>query len=188
MPGDHMDLRSQQLLDMGGGEADALHPVVEIVNLPSPAELLPHGVLQDGPVVFQHVGLDWLAVRRGLLDGGHVPEARQGHVQRPGNGGGGEGQHVYLAAHLLQAFLMGNAEALLLVDDEQPQVLELHSLLQQLVGADENVHPALLCQLQDALLVLARREAGKHLDPHREIQEAAHGRGVVLLGQDGGGH
>ena len=181
-----MDVRPQHLLNPGGGEIDALHPVVEVVNLPAPAELLPHGVLQNRPVVLQHIGLHRLAVRRRLLDGGHVPEAGQGHVQRPGDGRRREGQHVHLTAQLLQALLMGDTEALLLVDDEEPQVLERHVLLQQLVGADEKVHPALLCQLQDALLVLGGREAGQDLNPHREIPEAAHGRGVMLL--NGGGH
>ena len=147
MASDHMDLRSQQLLNAGGGEVDALHPVMEIVDLPAPTELLPHGILQNGPVVLQHVGLDRLAVRRRLFNRRHVPEAREGHIQRPGDGCGRERQHIHLAAQLLETLLVGNAETLFLVDDEQPQVLELHAFLQQLMGADEKVHPALLRQL-----------------------------------------
>ena len=83
---------------------------------------------------------------------------------------------------------MGDAEALLLVDDEQPQVVELHVFLQQLVGADEQVHRPPLGGVQDTLLLLGRGEAGEDLDVDGEIPEAAHGGGVMLLGQDGGGH
>ena len=140
--GDDADLRPQHLLEPGGGGVDALHPVVEVVHLAAPAQLPADGVLDDGPVVLQHVGLHRLAVRRRLLQGGHVPQAAEGHVQRPGDGGGGEGQHVHLAAHLLQPLLVGDAEPLLLVDDQQAQVMELHALLQQLVGADQKVHAA----------------------------------------------
>ena len=47
-------------------------------------------------------------------------------------------------AHLPELLLVGHAEALLLVDDQQAQVVELHVLLQQLVGADQQVHLARL--------------------------------------------
>ena len=42
-------------------------------------------------------------------------------------------------ADLLEPLLVGDAEALLLVHDQQAQILELHVLLQQPVGADEHV-------------------------------------------------
>ena len=83
---------------------------------------------------------------------------------------------------------MGDAEALLLVDDEEPQVLELHALLQQLVGPDEKIHAAGSGQAQDPPGLPGGGEAGEHLNLHREVPEPAAGGGVVLLGQDGGGH
>ena len=184
----HPCLLPQHLLDAGGGEIDALHPVVEVVDLAAPAQLPAHGVLQNGPVVLDDVGLHRLAVRRGLLDGGHVPQAREGHVQRPGNGRRGEGQHVHLAAELLEALLVGHAEALLLVDDEEPQVLKGHALLQQLVGADQKVHAPGADLPENPLCLPGGRKPGEDLDGHREVLEPAQGGGVVLLGQHGGGH
>ena len=83
---------------------------------------------------------------------------------------------------------MGDAEALLLVDDEQTQILEFHALVQQLVGTDQQIHPARLYPLQDLLDLLGGAEPGQHLHRHREGAEAALGRGVMLLGQYGGGH
>ncbi len=186
--GDDTDLRPQHLLEPGGGGVDALHPVVEVVYLAAPAQLPADGILNDGPVVLQHIGLHRLPVRRGLLQGGHVPQARKCHVQRPGDRSGGEGQHVHLAAHLLQPLLVGDAEPLFLVDHQQAQVFERHVFLKQLVRADQQVHAAVFGGLQDPLLLLGGGEAGQHLDLHRKVPEPADSGGVMLLGQDGGGH
>ena len=60
--GDDADLRPQHLLEPGGGGVDALHPVVEVVYLAAPAQLPADGILNDGPVVLQHIGLHRLAV------------------------------------------------------------------------------------------------------------------------------
>ena len=63
-------------------------------------------------------------------------------MQRAGNGRGAQGQHIHLGAQLLEAFLVPHAEAVFLVNDDQPQVVETHILLQNAVGADDNVRPA----------------------------------------------
>ena len=55
---------------------------------------------------------------------------------------------------------MGDAEALLLVHHQQAQILELHVLLQQAVGADEHVDAAALQVGQDLLLLLAGSGTG----------------------------
>ena len=91
--------------------------------------------------MLQHVGLHRLAVGGGLLQGGHVPDAGQGHVQRPGDGGGGQGEHVHLFRQLLEPLLVGDAEALLLVHHQQAQVLEPNVLLQQPVPMSTSTEP-----------------------------------------------
>ena len=178
----------QQLLDPGGGALDGVHPVVEVVHLPAPLQLPAHGVGQHRPVVLQHVGLHRLAAGGGLLDGGHIPDAAQGHVQRPGDGGGGQGEHVHLLGHFLQPLLVGDAEPLLLVHHQKPQVLEPHVLLQQAVGADEHVHRAAFHPGQGFLDLGGGAEAAHQVDLHRVLGEAAPGGEVVLPGQHGGGH
>ena len=54
----------------------------------------------------------------------HVADADQRHVQRARDRRRRQRQHVDLAPQLLQPLLVRDAEALLLVDDEQAQVLE----------------------------------------------------------------
>ena len=71
-----------------GALVDGFGAVVQIVHLAAPLHLPADGIVDDGGVVFRHEGLDGVAVRGGLLDGGHVPDAGECHVQRPGDRGG----------------------------------------------------------------------------------------------------
>ena len=113
----HADARNPAL-DRGGALVDGFRAVVEVIDLPAPLNFPADGIVNDGLAVLHHEGLHGIAVGGGLLDGGHVPDAGQRHVQRPGNGSGGEGQYVHSLGNFLQAFLMADAEALLLVHDE----------------------------------------------------------------------
>ena len=179
---------AQQVTETGGGGIDAVHPIVQVIHLSAPAQLPADGIRQKAPVVLQHIGLDALAVLGRLLDGAHVADAGHGHVQRPGNRRSREGQGVHLSGHLTQTLLVGDAEALLLVDDEQTQVFELHALAQQLMGADKQVHTAILHPFQHILDLLGGAEAGQHLHRDREGPKPGGGSGIVLLRQHGGGH
>ena len=132
-------------------------------------------------------GLDGHAVLGRRLDDGHVAQADQRHVQRARDGRGRHGEHVDLRAHLLEALLVAHAEALLLVDDEQAEVLELESSARGGVGADEDVDLAGGGLLQDRASLLRGAEAGDHLDVDGKLREAAREALVVLEGEDGGG-
>ena len=132
----HADARNPAL-DRGGALVDGFGAVVQIVDLPATLDFPADGVVNDGLAVLHHEGLHGIAVGGGLLDGGHVPDAGQRHVQRPGNGRSGEGQHVHALGKLLQPLFMADAEALLLVHNEQTQILELDGFLQQLMGPDD---------------------------------------------------
>ena len=120
----------QPLAQPPGSGLDVLHPVVQVINLAAPAQLPADGLSDDGPLMLHHIGLHRLAVVGRLLDGAHVPDAGQGHVQGPGDRGGGQGQGVHLLGPLPELLLVGHAEALLLVDDQQAQVVKFQVLLQ----------------------------------------------------------
>ena len=81
--------------------------------------------------------IDW---RRG--DDRHFAHPGHRQLQRTGNGRGGKRQHMHFRAQLLQSLLVPDAEMLLLVDDDEAQILEAHSLAQDRVGADDDVDPA----------------------------------------------
>ena len=133
------DRAVEHLRDAQGSALDVFNAVVQVVHLPAALQLAAHGVAQHVPVVLHNEGLHRDAVLRRLFDGGHVADAGQGHVQRARDGRGREREHVDRAAHLLDVLLVRHAEALLLVDDEQAEVLEHNILLQQLMRADHEI-------------------------------------------------
>ena len=98
------------------------------------------------------------------------------------------GQHVGAHPELAQGLLLGHAEALLLVHDDQPQVLRLHVHAEQPVGADEDVELAVAVAAQHLARLGRRAEAVDHVHADREVLEALAERPQVLLGQEGGGH
>ena len=98
----------------------------------------------------------------------------------------GEREHVDLEPKRAQELLLRDAEALLLVEDDEPEILRDHVAREDPVRPDEHVDLALLELLQDARLVGARAEARHHLDAHREVAIALAERVPVLLGEDRG--
>lgn len=167
--------------------ADVLHPVVHEKHLALAGQLaldgLGHGLGAKG----SHVGLDGPAVGGGI-DDAQIPEARQAHLQGAGNGGGGEGEHVHQAAHLFEALLVLDPEALFLVHHHEAQILELHVLLQDAVGADHDVHRARLEPGQDLPLLGRGLETAQGGHLQGLIHQALHEGLVVLLGQHRSGH
>ena len=81
---------------------------------------------------------------------------------------------------LLHRLLVLHAEALLLVDDEQAEVLELDLLAEQAVGADHAVDLARLDALDDVAGLGRREEAAQRLDADRVAGEAVGERVAVL--------
>ena len=74
------------------------------------------------------------------------------------------------------------------VDDHQAQVLDLHIVRQQFVGADHDVDLA-FGQIGDGRIhFLGRLEAAHHFHGHRPVGKAVAEAVVVLLGEQGGGH
>ena len=107
-------------------------------------------------------------------------------MQGPGDGRGGQGQHVNAGAPLLHFLLLGHPKALFLVDDEEPQGLEGDVRGQNPVGADDDVNLAGGQFLDDFPLLLGGPEAAEHFDIHAKGGHALGKGQQVLLGQDGG--
>ena len=92
-------------------------------------------------------------------------------------------------SQLLDRLLVADAEALLLVDDEQAEVLERDVLGQQPVGADDDVDLAGARRPSTTFRAWPGvRKRRQHLDPHRVAGEALAEGLEVLLGQQRGGH
>ena len=164
---------------------DRLHAVVHHVDLAAALELVPDRARDDLRVELHHVGLDRQAVLRRRLDDRHVADADERHVQRARDRRRRHRQDVHLLAQLLDLLLVRDAEALLLVDDEQSEIAELHVLRQQAVRADDDLDLAGGEVLERLLLFGLRAEPADHVDAHRERGEALAQRLRVLEGEHG---
>ena len=187
MGGDNARSRHQRR-DAPRTAVDGGDVVVQIKHLSAPAQLPFYRFGQNPPIVFQHIGLHRMAVGRSLLDYRHIPHPRHSHIQGPGNGGSREGQHIDVVFQLLEPFLVGHAKTLFLVDDHKAQILKLHILLQQPVGADDDVNLSPRQLPKNLFLLLRGAVTGENLHLHGKILQTA-AEGIVMLpGQNGGGH
>ena len=108
----------------------------------------------------------------------------QRHLQRARDRRRAHRDHVDLELELAQQLLLLDAEALLLVDHQQPEVLRAHVARQQPVRADQDVDLALREALDRLALLGGRAEPRHVLDHERLVAQALGERAVVLLGED----
>ena len=83
----------------------------------------------------------------------------------------------------LDFFLLGNAEALLLIDNQQAQTREIHIRLQQTVRADKNIHLTVGNLLQNSALLLRRTKTVQQANLYAEIAHALLEANIMLLCQ-----
>ena len=164
------------------------HTIVYIIHLTVSCQLAVDCLTHHLLIVFHHIGLNGSPVHRRLLQHTHIAYACQAHMKGPGNRRGCQGEYIHIFLQVLDLFLMGNAKPLLLVNNQQSQVLKLHILGQDPVGADYNVHHSLAQVLQGPFLPGRRAEPAQHIHPHRKILHPLHKCIIMLLGQNRGWH
>jgi hypothetical protein len=125
------------------GLFDGVHFVVQEIHLAAALQFALEGFADQCRIPGADEGLDREAMRRRRGDDGQVTQPGHGHVEGARDGRCGEGKQIDFGAQLLQLLLLAHAKALLLIDDQQAEVLELHIRLQQLVGADHDVDLAI---------------------------------------------
>ena len=123
----HRRLR-HQCRDMVRDLIDSLDPVIHIVHLSAPGQLPVDGLPHHLVIIFHYIGLDRHPVHRRLLQNAHISDPDQAHMEGSGNRRRRQRQNVHVLLHLLDLFLMGHAEPLLLVDDQESQALKFHIL------------------------------------------------------------
>ena len=98
--------------------------------------------------------------------------------------GGREREHVDRFAILLEPLLLADAEALLLVHHEEPQILEADIPGQEPVGADDDVDRPVAEARDDLALLLRRAEARQRLDVDGETGQTLAEGTEMLVGED----
>ena len=176
------------LLQFSGDHVDVVYPVVHEVHLPAPLDFAHYGFAHQTFVEFRDVGLDRQPLLRRRLHRRHIPQRAERHVKRARDRSRRKGQHVHLAAHLLQVLLVRHAEPLLLIDYDEPEVLEANVLLEQPVRPDDDIDRSRRQLLGHLPLLRHRPKAREHLNPSREGSEPLAEGLVVLLCQDRRGY
>ncbi len=173
--------RVQALFDLAdGGDA-----VVEEEDLAAARELRFDGRAHDRVGVAHDRRLHRHALARRRAQERQVARARHRQVERARDGCRRQRQHVRRRAQALEEFLVAHAEALLLVDDDEPEVAEGDARREDGVRADHDVARARGEALEGPLVRAARLEARDGFDPHGCAVEARGERLEVLLGEDG---
>ena len=106
-----------QLLYPGCPLGNVPHAVINIVDLSSPRELAADRLPDHLLVIFHDIGLDRDTLLGRLLEDRHIPDPDKAHVECPGDRCRGKREDVDVLPQVLYFLLVGNAEALLLVDD-----------------------------------------------------------------------
>ena len=177
-----------QLADLRGRLLDRLHPVVDVEHLALAEQLAADGG-DDLPVlVGADVGQDRVPLLRRGGDRRHLPDAGDRHLQGPRDRRGAHAEHVDRRPEPLHLLLVLDAEALLLVDHDQAEVLDPDVRVEQPVGADHDVDGAVGQALDDGLGLLVGLEPAEPLDPEREAGHPLLERRQVLGHQQRGRH
>ncbi len=120
-----------------------VHAVVQEERLPLSFVLAQDRPLDELLLVLPHVGLHGPPALRWRLHDRDVAQSGQRHLQRARDGRRRHRDHVHLQLQLAQQLLLADAEPLLLVDDQEPQVLCSDVAGEDPVSADQDVHAPL---------------------------------------------
>ena len=137
--------------------------------------------LADGHrVELADISADRQPVDRRRADDREIAYAGERELQGARDRRRGQGQHVDIGAQLLQPLLVRDAEMLLFVDDQQPEILKPDALGQKRMGADDDIRRAFGNALAGERRIARRDKARQRPDIDREATEAL-GKALVML-------
>ena len=113
-----------------------IYSVMDIVDLPAAPKLLCNRLSYNAVVMLDDKRLNGVSVNRRFFNNAHIADTAHSHIQRPRNRRCGKGQNVHSRESFLEALLMRNSEALLLVNNCKPEIAEFYVVLNKPVSAD----------------------------------------------------
>ena len=168
----------------GNGVVDGRHTVAHVVDLPLALQLVANSGRDQIGVPLPHVHLDGQAPWRRGHDEAHVAHATHGHLHGARDGRCRERKDVHLLAHVLELLLVLHAKALLLVDDNEPEVMGVNVSREEPVRTDKHVYRACGKALESLPLLGGRHKAREHAHVEVKGREAGKERLEVLLGKN----
>ena len=189
LPVRHRDPRlGHELGEVGRDALNGLHPIVHVEDLSLAQQLTPDRRGDLLVVAGTDERQDRMTILRRRRERRHLADAGDRHLQRARDRGRAHREDVDVGLQLLQRILVLDAEALLLVDDHQPEVLEDDLLGEDAVGADHHVDRPVGEAGDDLSRLLVGLEARQRTHLDGEAGEAL-GEGLeMLLDQERGGN
>src|SRR6266478_6291954 len=128
-----------QFLHHGSERIDGFEAIVDEEDLAVAGEFGFDGGLDELFLEGSDDGLNSQTIARRRFDDGHVAKADERHVESARDGSRGESERVHILAHFLEAFFVGDAEALLFVNDEKAEVGEFDVFREQPMSTDNHI-------------------------------------------------
>ena len=122
-------------------------------------------------VILRHNCFNWMPSRRRSLDLTQISCPKHRKIECPWNGGSREGENIHPTKPLLQLFLLLNSKTLLLINHDQPQLMELHIGGQKSVRPYHHINRTIRNPLHDLLLFTCRTESTQLLNHDRPIRK-----------------
>src|ERR1700683_840094 len=122
-----------QRAQMAGDVCDVLDAVVHEKYLARAIQLAQNDFAHQTVFEMRDEGADHLPIRRRSLDHREIADAEHRHVQRARNRRRGQRKDINQLAQLLHLLFIGDAETMLLVDNQQSQLGELNVLGKQAI-------------------------------------------------------
>ena len=189
LPVRDLDARlGHELAQTIGDRLDAGNAVVQEEALPATRQLAGDHLADQRVLARGDVRLDRLSLLGRRLDHREIADPRKRHVQRARDRRRRQRQDVDRDTQLLEPLLLQHAETLLLVDDDEPEILELDVLLQQTMRADDDVDGAAAQPGERARDLVVADESRQLAHGDREGREALGERDEVLLAEHGRRH
>ena len=167
-----------------GEHRDVFHAIVDEKNLSAAIQFLQHGVANQFVIEPRDFRFHGDAIGRRRFQIRNIAHANQRHVQRARNRRRGHRQHVHRRPQRFQFLLHFDAEPLLFVDDDQPEVVKFDVARRQPVRADHDIDSSGLQPGEDVALFLRFAKAAQPSDVERKLGHPFLERVVMLFGQD----
>jgi len=178
-----------RILDEGGHvKAATARGLCTKKTWPPRGELPLDGVLDRWCVEAGDDGLDGQTVDGGRLDDGEVAHARERHVERARNGGGGESERIHAGAQLLDPLLVTTPKRCSSSTTRRPRLRKVTSFDTQAVRPMTTSPPPYEGLRPTGLLPFALRKREKQLHPRGKGGEAVAEGVEVLLREHGRRH
>ena len=155
-------------------------------NLSLPPQLVSDRLGNQRVIEFGDVGDNRFAKFGRRRDNTDIAHPHQGQMQGPRYRCCRQRQHIHRAFQPFQLLLVLDAEPLLFIEYQKPQIVECDVLLQQPVRADHDIDFARLEILDDGPLLTAGSETTQTCHIDRIFLEPAAEGCVMLFGENGG--